>query len=672
MRIIREFPYEVREIMTTWIPMSDGVRLAARLWLPVIAEAQPVPALFETTPYRRRDGAANVDSLMHPYFAGHGFACLKVDVRGSGDSEGRIEDEYSEAELRDSVEAIAWISQQPWCSGSVGMFGTSWGGFNSLQVAARRPPALKAIITCYASDDRYADDCHYMGGCLIHDNMRWGSQFFSHCTRPPDPAVVGDRWREIWLERLATMPLPIELWLSHQRRDAYWKHGSVCEDFGQIECPVYAIGGWNDGYTNAVPRLMAGLKCPRKALIGPWSHARLPGAKPGPDIGYLQEALRWWNHWLKGSENQIMEEPMLRIWMLDSLPPAVHRDVWPGRWLAEPSWPSDNITSVDYSLNPNRIETRAAPETALTFRSPLTVGSCAGEWNPHGDGPNLPDDQRADDGLSLCFESDPLGEDMDILGAPVVTLELASDRSNAFVALRLNDIAPTGEATRITYGLLNLTHRDGHEFPQALNPGRRYRVRIQLKDIAYSLPAGHRLRLAVSTNYWLLAWPSPEPVVLTVFAGPSLLTLPVRAPRPEMDGKLASFGEPELPAGLATTFLRYPNPSHKQIRDAASREVQAISTFDRGAFRLHDVDLLYDYSGKMVYRLVGEDPLSADMEFTQTQKLERGGWKTHTETRARLTSTREEFLLSASVDAFEGDSRVHTRTWTTRIPRDFL
>src|SRR5262249_30355588 len=250
------------------------------------------------------------------------------------------------------------------------------------------------------------------------------------------------------------------------------------------------------------------------------------------------------------------------------------------------------------------------------FRSRLTVGSCAGEWNPHGDGPNLPDDQRADDGLSLCFESDPLEEDVDILGAPVVTLELASDRPNAFVAARLNDIAPTGEATRITYGLLNLTHRDSHETPEALEPGRRYRVRIQLKDIAYSLPAGHRLRLAISTSYWLLAWPSPEPVVITVFAGPSGLTLPIRPPRPGADGKLVPFGEPELPAGLATAFQRYPNPSHMQIRDAGSREVQVVSTFDRGAFRLHDVDLLYDYSGKMVYRLMGEDPLSADMEFT--------------------------------------------------------
>src|SRR5262249_17862370 len=181
MRIVRDFPHEVREIMTVWIPMPDGVKLAARMWLPATADQQPVPALFEMTPYRRRDGAANVDSLMHPYLAGHGYACLKVDVRGSGDSEGCIEDEYSEAELQDGVAAIAWIAPEAWCRGAVGMFGRSGGGFNSLQVAACRPPALKAVITCYASDDRYADDCHYMGGCLIHDNMRWGSMFFSHC-----------------------------------------------------------------------------------------------------------------------------------------------------------------------------------------------------------------------------------------------------------------------------------------------------------------------------------------------------------------------------------------------------------------------------------------------------------------------------------------------------------
>jgi hypothetical protein len=323
-------------------------------------------------------------------------------------------------------------------------------------------------------------------------------------------------------------------------------------------------------------------------------------------------------------------------------------------------------------LNANRIEENAAPETALSFRSRLVVGSCAGEWNPHGDGPNLPDDQRADDGLSLCFETDALREDMEILGAPIATLELASDRPNAFLAVRLNDVAPTGESTRITYGLLNLTHRDSHEFPQALEPGRRYRVRIQLKDIAYSLPAGHRIRLALSTSYWLLAWPSPESVVLTVFAGASRLTLPVRRARPETDEKLAPFSEPELPAGIPTTFFRRPAPTHIQIRDAASCEVQAVSTFDRGAFRLHDVDVLYDYSGKMVYRLVGEDPLSADMEFTQTQRLDRDNWKIRTETRARLTSTREDFLLSASVEAFEGDTRVYARVWNSRVPREFL
>jgi putative CocE/NonD family hydrolase len=670
-RTVQAFPHKVRETMTLWIPMPDGVRLAARVWMPEDAERNPVPALFEMTPYRRRDGAAAGDAINHRYFSGHGYATIKLDVRGSGDSEGRIDDEYSEAELQDGVDAIAWIAQQNWCTGAVGMFGNSWGGFNSLQVAARQPPALKAIISFYASDDRYADDCHYMGGCLIHDNMRWGSQFFNHCTRPPDPNVVGERWREMWFERLNSMPLPMETWLSHQRRDAYWKRGSVCEDFAKIKCAVYAVGGFNDGYTNAVLRLMAGLPGPKKALIGPWSHARIPGARPGPDIGWLQEAIRWWNYWLKGTQNGIMDEPMIRVWVMQSIPPATQVDVWPGRWVAEPAWPSPNIRTVQFALNADRIDPEPRPEAPLALQSPLSVGGCAGEWNPHGDGPNLADDQRADDGLSLCFESEPLPEHTDIVGACAVELELASDKPNAFIAVRLNDVAPTGEATRITYGLLNLTHHRSHEHPEPLVPGRRHSVRIELKDIAYSVPPGHRLRVSLSTTYWLLAWPSPEVARLTVYAGRSWLRVPIRPPREE-DARLHPFAEPEAPPAPAITQFREPRPNHVQQRDAERREISVTSTFDRGAFRLHDVDVVYEYSGQMTYRISGNDPLSANMQFTKTQRLEREGWKIRTETRANLTSTLKHFLLSASVDAFEDERRVFARVWNCRIPRDHL
>ena len=337
--IVTTFPRAVRVIEHTLIPLKDGTQLAARLWLPDDAEQNPVPAILEYLPYRKRDGTYERDALTHPYLAGHGYAGVRVDIRGSGESDGLLADEYALQEQDDALEIIAWLAAQPWCSGAVGMMGISWGGFNGLQVAARRPPALKAVVSICSTDDRYADDVHYMGGAKLLAGFGWASFFFGAMCHPPDPALVGDRWRAMWLERLENVPLFLEIWMRHQRRDAYWKHGSVCEDFGAIQCPVYAVGGWTDGYTNAIPRLLEHLAAPRKGLIGPWAHAYPHFALPGPQIGFLQDMLRWWDHWLKGVETGVMDEPMLRAWMTDSVKPATYHKELPGRWVGEPSWP---------------------------------------------------------------------------------------------------------------------------------------------------------------------------------------------------------------------------------------------------------------------------------------------------------------------------------------------
>ena len=220
-------PRAVREIENLWIPLSDGTRLAARLWLPEDAERAPVPALLEYLPYRKRDGTAERDALTHPYLAGHGYAAVRVDIRGSGESDGLLSDEYSLQEQDDALEVIAWLAAQPWCSGTVGMFGISWGGFNALQVAARRPPALKAIVTLCSTDDRYRDEVHYMGGAKLDAGFGWAGFFFADMCHPPDPALVGERWRAMWLTRLQNLPLLLERWLTHQHRDAYWRHGSA-------------------------------------------------------------------------------------------------------------------------------------------------------------------------------------------------------------------------------------------------------------------------------------------------------------------------------------------------------------------------------------------------------------------------------------------------------------
>ncbi|MCP4048236.1 MAG: CocE/NonD family hydrolase, partial [Gammaproteobacteria bacterium] len=313
--IVDTFPLTIIEIEFERIPLSDGVHLACRYWLPEDATRNPVPAILEYIPYCTRDGTAARDEAMHPYFAGHGYAAVRVDIRGSGESEGVLLDEYLELEQDDALEVIAWIAKQPWCDGNVGMMGKSWGGFNGLQLAARHPPALKCIISVFSTDDRYADDVHYVGGCLTTQNPEWAFVMFPAMARPPDPALVGECWRDMWQQRLDAMEPWLIPWLEHQHRDAYWKHGSVCENFSDIDVPVYAIGGWADPYSNAIPRLIAGLEAPCKGLIGPWGHQYMHQAVPGPKMGFMDEALLWWDHWLKGEDTGLMDEPGYRVWV---------------------------------------------------------------------------------------------------------------------------------------------------------------------------------------------------------------------------------------------------------------------------------------------------------------------------------------------------------------------
>ncbi|MGH6719454.1 MAG: CocE/NonD family hydrolase, partial [Alphaproteobacteria bacterium] len=406
MRIVDKPRHAWREIENVWVPVgATGQRMAARIWLPEGAETKPVPAILTYLPYRKRDSTRAGDDPMHRYFAGHGYACLRVDMRGSGDSDGLMNDEYAAQELADGKGLIAWIATQPWCSGKVGMIGSSWGGFNALQVAALRPPALAAIVTNCSTDDRYTDDMHWMGGALLNDMLDWGSSFFTRLHCPPDPEISGPEWRDKWLARIEQFAFPLEAWFKHQRRDSYWKHGSVNENYGAIRCPVFATGGWMDGYSNAIPRLLANLKVPRLGLIGPWAHKYGHQAAPGPAIGYLQECVRWWDHWLKGIDTGLMDEPMLRVWMQENVPPTGGYETCPGRWVAEPAWPSPAITTRRLHLNPGgALGARAGKAVTLKHVSDQTVGLAGGEWCPHGIGgygPQYPTDQREDDARSL-------------------------------------------------------------------------------------------------------------------------------------------------------------------------------------------------------------------------------------------------------------------------------
>jgi putative CocE/NonD family hydrolase len=668
-----EFPHRVRVIRHEWIPMPDGCRLAARIWLPEDAERAPVPAILEYVPYRKNDGLALRDAPIHHYFAGHGYASVRVDIRGSGDSDGILADEYLPLEQQDGVEVIRWLASRPWCSGSVGIIGKSWGGFNGLQIAAHHPPELKAVISVASTDDRYADDVHYMGGCVLAWAMLpWASTMLAYNGLPPDPAVVGADWRATWRQRLEQTPPYINAWLAHQRRDEFWRQGSVCEDYPAIRCPVYMVGGWTDSYRNAILRFLEAYPGPCKGLIGPWGHDYPEDGAPGPAIGFLQEAVRWWDRWLKGVDNGVMDEPKLRAWMPEAHRPASGYLTHPGRWLAADTWPANDVQTRRFQIGAGTLsagESRAADgDVELRILGAEAAAGDLGQWGGHGDALEFPPDQRPEDGLSLTFDTGPLAEPTQILGVPVARLELAADQPLALVAVRLCDVWPDGASTLITRGLKNLTHRTSDSSPEPLVPGERYPVDVPLNAIGYQVPAGHRLRLAVSPTYWPWAWPAPERVTLSVFTGGgSVFDLPV----------WTGSGEHVPPAHFALPE-RAPMPQHQPLggesgrevrRDVATGTAEVINTADDG-HRLLDDRLEYREHERDVYHIVDGDPLSARVECERAFSVGRDQWRVTVRTVSTMSATASSFQVTNALDAYEGDDRVFTRTWNAEVPRD--
>lgn len=662
----------VEDIENVWIRLSDGCRLGARIWRPVDALENPVPALLELLPYRKRDFMRFRDEPMHRYLARHGYASVRVDIRGSGDSSGLLDDEYTKQEHDDGLEVIEWLAAQPWCSGRVGMFGISWGGFNSLQIAARRPPALKAIMALCAADDRYTDDAHYMGGCLLTENLQWGAIFMMNQALPPDPEIVGDVWREEWRQRLEHLPNFPELWLRQPWRNEYWIEGSVRDHIDRIDIPVYAIGGWADAYSNAVPRLVEALSSTVKGLIGPWAHTFPHLGVPGPAIGFLQEAVRWWDRWLKGVENGIDHEPKLRVWMQEAVRPAPQHDSIPGRWVAEPDWPSPEVVGRTLYLAQGGLgEEPGEPEERI-ISSPQSCGIRGGEWCGFGSDGEMPRDQRPDDGFSLTWDTPRLDKRIEILGAPVVRLVLQSDQPTANVIVRLCDVAPDGSSLRVTYGVLNLTHRDGHAAPRPLEPGRTCEIDVPLNDIAHAFPAGHRIRVAVSTTYWPIVWPSSSSCCLRIACGESYLHLPVRRPRDE-DADLRPFEAPAMAARPAVKRIHHHDFSRRLAVDLVDNrfhyELKGSEFDDASLVHFEDIDLRVGYTLDKCFEIKEDDPLTATQIMEQRATLRRGDWKVTVRMSMTQTASADAFRLKGRLEADEGDERFAERDFDVSVPR---
>ncbi|MGB8817118.1 MAG: CocE/NonD family hydrolase [Rhizobiaceae bacterium] len=663
MKTVTEFPRKTVELPDVGIIMPDGTRLSARIWMPVDAASDPVPAIIEHLPYRKRDGTIARDSLTHPYFAGHGYACIRVDMRGNGDSDGLMVDEYTQTELDDACAVHAWAAAQDWCNGNTGMMGISWGGFNALQVAALNPPSLKAVIALCSTVDRYADDIHYKGGCLLGENFGWSANMLSYSSRPPDPALVGDRWREMWMKRLENLPMLISIWLRHQHRDAYWKHGSVCEDYAAIKAAVLSLGGWHDGYRNTPAHLVENIQSPVKAIVGPWIHKYPHFAAPEPRIGFLQEALRWWDRWLKGIDTGVEHDPAYRAWLMDSIAPAPWLPERPGRWIVEKHWPSAAINTETLHMT----DTGLSPTAGIlskSISSPQDCGLAAGEYFPFTYGPELPDEQSEDDRRSLVFDGAPLTEGKDIVGAPKVSLRFSSDQPDALVCVRLCDLFPDGRSALITYGYLNLTHHASHEHPEPLQAGKLYGASLALDQIAYRIPAGHRLRVAISTASWPSVWPSPRKAKVTLSA--ASFDLPIR---PTANGSEWTFAGPEAAPAWRVENIRRARSTRKTERMPDGAVVLKVFN-DFGCDRALDHGLETGSHTEEIWSIQPDDPLSARAEIRWEQTSKRASWSTRTETTSEFWSDHNHFHMTGSVKAYEGAALVFERRYQDKIKRD--
>ena len=646
------------------ITLSDGTRLSTRIWKPNDALNDPVPVILEYLPYRKRDGTCARDALTHPWFAARGYACLRVDMRGNGDSEGLMEDEYTQQELDDAVEVINWVAKQPWCNGRVGMMGISWGGFNGLQVAAMAPAPLKAVITLCSTVDRFADDIHYKGGCLLNENLGWGATMWSYSSRAPDPALRTN-WRKMWLERLENEPFLPAKWLSHQTRDAYWKHGSVIESYDKIKAKVLAIGGWGDAYKNAVPQLVEALP-DAKGIIGPWVHKYPHFAVPEPRIGFLQEALRWWDQWLKDKNTGVKTDPDYRAYLMDGVRPARWYETRPGRWVAEHTGATSHLPTKTLHLTDAGLM-RTAKALTAKVASPAHCGAESGEYCAIWLGPELPGDQRGDDALSTTIDSEQLEQDMDILGAVRVKLHLSSNVPQAQLAVRLNHIHPDGASTRITYGVINLSHRRSAEKPEPMTPGTVEEITLDLDHIAYRVPAGHRIRVSLSTAYWPLIWPAPTPATLTLQAGQ--IAIPQRE---TPGGDEVAFALPDAADPWQTEEIRPENHIRRQETDMTSGMVSLIIEDDFGKVRDAEHGLITGSVARERWDTHPDDPLCAKGMCHWSDELERDGIRLRSETICEMVADATHFYLSARLEAYENDTLIYERDVKESISRDHM
>lgn len=648
-----------------WIPMPDGVRLAARLWLPDQVARDPVPAIFEIIPYRKADMVRARDERNHPYFAAHGYACLRVDMRGSGDSEGRMQDMYGDHELADTRHVIEWIATQPWCDGKVGMFGTSWGGTASLQTNMDAPEPLKAVIAVCATHDRYEDDIHHMGGCLLTDTFEWGATLPAILGAPPTPNAGSD-WKALWKARLADLTFPVEAWVREEARGAYWRHGSVVHQAERLSRPVLAVGGWSDRYSNSVMSLVSARPDLVWGIVGPWGHHYPDHGHPGPAIGFQQLALAWWDRWLKPASGA-PDWPRLRVWLREFDPPADAIDRRNGTWIE--TGPSETwTTSTPWHLG-EELQASSSDNADGGWPVPqdLRVGRASGDTGYFGRHGGLPLDQRDDDALALTFETAPLDADVVIYGAASARLRLKLDSPQCQLSIRLNDVAPDGTSARVTFCVRNLGLDDRLDAPADPISLDALDLEIPFPTTAYRFRKGHRIRLSIARSYWPLVWPSPVDGDVQIDSG--ALLLPVFSGEP---GDLQQALPPALDLPRHKTFRVLESPPLRRF-EAKEINGELVGGWHQPFTELHynETGTNFGFQTRAEYRIRPDNPTSASASFTHEARYGRpdGVADIRCELIARCDATT--FFLQATLTATWDGEQVAERRWEASIPRRF-
>ncbi len=675
--------HEVEVRYHVCLPMRDGVELSANLFMPVVREpGEKFPAILEMIPYRKDDWRYIADHQRMTYFAQRGNVGCRLDIRGTGSSAGLALDEYTQAETQDGYEAVEWLAAQPWCNGSVGMWGISYGGFTAIQVAKLQPPHLKAIIPVYATDDRYLDDVHYLGGCVTASEVaQYAVSQIAMNAMPPKPEYVRGHWAEQWKARLEATPVWLIEWLRHQADGPYWRSGSLAPDYDRITCAIFHIGGWMDGYTNAVLRMQE--KCvnaPRKSVIGNWVHSLPDSAYPGPNLDYLHEMMRFFDYWLKGIDNGVMAEPPLTLFRREYTPPEAFPAKFNGEWISEAAYPIERTQFKEFYLG---AQTLTPSPLSLTGKGVGGEDETRSDHYPHrptwgtcgplcwggGVAPNgLARDLRPDEALALNYTSEPLTEPLDVIGFPEAVLFLSSTAPVAHVVVRLADVAPDGASALVSAGVLNLTHRNGHTDPQPLTLGTKYAVRVPLKATGYRFLPGHRLRLTIASAYWPVIWPSPYLADNYLHRGPetpSRLILPVIPAHPRSPAPLQFKTSPPELAEVGTGSEE---PSTWQITEDVIDQSVTVEIHDGDTSVLPDGTAL-TISEMIELTAYQHDPAHTHLYNEVNYHLTERGYETHIHTTGAIRSTESDFHVDVELTVTLNGNIFFQRSWLESIPR---